>query len=199
MQQCQNDFKKYTHLKPVSEKIHLAGGGIDLLLGTDFSEAFVDVHSISGQPGEPIAKMNCFGWYILGQLVMSNTRIQSIDVGTLSVVDDLNILLQQDLIGVKPTELCMCSDRELRENKFVKSLAESTTLVDGRVQVRMPWILDNWSSWYGKISYQQMCKVSQAAKETSGSNYGTTTERTSSCRICPIYEHGARYVWTILH
>jgi hypothetical protein len=85
-------------------------GSIDLLLGTDFVDAFVDVHAIPGQPGEPVAKMNCFGWYVLGQLSASNSRIQSVDFGTISVIEDLNILLQQDLIGVKPTELCTCSD-----------------------------------------------------------------------------------------
>jgi hypothetical protein len=54
---------KYPNLKPVLEKLHLSGGSIDLLLGTDFADAFVDVHAI---PGEPVAKMNCFGWYVLG-------------------------------------------------------------------------------------------------------------------------------------
>ena len=132
-------LEKYAHIKPVLEKLHLLGGSIDLLLGTDFADAFVDVHVIPGHPGEPVAKMNCFGWYVLGQLATSNTTIQSVNVGTISVAEDLNILLQQDLIGVKPTELCTCSDNELRENKFVKSLSESTRLVDGRVQIKMPW------------------------------------------------------------
>lgn len=77
--------------------------------------------------------MNCFGWYVLGQLATSNSRIQSVDVGTISVMEDLNTLLQQDLIGVKPTELCTCSESELRENRYVKSLSESTTMVDGRI------------------------------------------------------------------
>ena len=83
--------------------------------------------------------MNCFGWYVLGQLATSNSRIQSVDVGTISVMEDLNTLLQQDPIGVKPTELCTCSESELRENRFVKSLSESTTMVDGRIQIKMPW------------------------------------------------------------
>ena len=28
---------------------------------------------------------------------------------------------------------------DVQENRFVKSLSDSTTLVDGRIQVRMPW------------------------------------------------------------
>jgi len=43
------------------------------------------------------------------------------------------------MLGVKPTELCTCSDNILKENKFVKSLESSTQIIDGRVQVRMPW------------------------------------------------------------
>ena len=41
--------------------------GIDLMIGTDFADAFVDMHVIPGSPGEPIAKRNCFGWYVMGQ------------------------------------------------------------------------------------------------------------------------------------
>ena len=40
---------KYPHLKPVLEKLHLSGGRIDLLFGTDFADTFVDVHAIPGQ------------------------------------------------------------------------------------------------------------------------------------------------------
>ena len=132
----------YTHLKNISDKLHLSGGAIDLLIGTDFVEAFVDVHTVFGEPGEPIAKRNCFGWYVLGQLESnsSNTsEIQSVEVGTVGVVEDIKKLLHQDLLGVKPTNLCTCSENLLRENKFMKSLIASTTLVDGRIQVKMPW------------------------------------------------------------
>ena len=134
--------RQYSHLKNVSDKIHLSGGAIDLLIGTDFVEAFIDIHTVSGEPGEPIGKRNCFGWYVLGQFESSGStlsEIQSIEVGTVSVEEDIKKLLYQDLLGVKPTKLCTCTENVLRESKFVKSLAASTTLVDGRIQVKMPW------------------------------------------------------------
>ena len=134
--------RQYSHLKNVSDKIHLSGGAIDLLIGTDFVEAFIDIHTVSGEPGEPIGKRNCFGWYVLGQFESSGStlsEIQSIEVGTVSVEEDIKKLLHQDLLGVKPTKLCTCTENVLRESKFVKSLAASTTLVDGRIQVKMPW------------------------------------------------------------
>ncbi len=128
MQQCQNSLKeiigKIRSHQTSFRKTLFIWWSIDLLLRTDFADAFVDIHAIPGRPGEHIAKMNCFGWYVIGQLATSNSRIQSVDVGTISVIEDLNILLQQDIVGVKQTELCTCSDSELQENKFVKSLSE---------------------------------------------------------------------------
>ena len=130
-------IEHFRHLKSVADDLHLSGGTIDLLIGTDFVDAFVDFHTLSGEPGEPIAKRNCFGWYVLGQV--NSFRIQSVEVGTVSIEDDIKKLLYQDSLGVKPTKLCTCSENVLRENKFVKSLSDSTTLVGGRIQVRMPW------------------------------------------------------------
>ena len=89
---------QYTHLKNVSDKLHLSGGAIDLLIGTDFVEAFVNTHIVSGEPGEPIAKRNCFGWYVLGQFESNSSttsEIQSIEVGTISVVAEI-----QETVGV---------------------------------------------------------------------------------------------------
>ena len=94
-------------------------GGTAEKCDIEFSDAFVYNHAIPQQPCEPVAKMNCFGWYILGQLAMDNLRIQSADVGTISMTEEFNILLQQDLIGFKPTKRCTCSDNVLR-NMVVK-------------------------------------------------------------------------------
>ena len=67
-----------------------------------------------------------------------SSGINSVDVGTVSALEDMKKLLVQDMLGVKPTELCTCSDNDLKENKFIKSITESTQqIVDGRVQVRM--------------------------------------------------------------
>ena len=65
----------YNHLKNVSDKLHLSGGAIDILISTDFVDTFVDVHTVSGEPGEPIAKRNCFGWYVLGQFESNGFHI----------------------------------------------------------------------------------------------------------------------------
>ena len=120
----------------------MSGGTVDLLIGTDFPDAFIDMHVIPGNAGEPIGKRNCFAWYVMGRFASQEnqpSRIDSIEVGTINAVEDIKKLLTQDMLGVKPTELCTCSDNDLRENKFIKSITKSTQIIDGRVQVRMPW------------------------------------------------------------
>ena len=59
----------------------------DLLMGTDFIDAFVHIHTLSGEPGELIAKRDCFGWYILGQV--NSSRIGSVEVRTVSIEEDI--------------------------------------------------------------------------------------------------------------
>ncbi|XP_068749232.1 uncharacterized protein [Montipora capricornis] len=134
----------FPHLKPLSDHLHLSGGAIDLLIGTDFSDAFIDLDSKNGESGDPVAKRNLFGWYVIGQLCENSvnpSRVTSVHVGSISVLDDVKTLFTQDLMGVKPTALCTCSDETLKENKFIKSVTSSTQMVHGRLQVRMPWKL----------------------------------------------------------
>ena len=114
-----------------------------MLIGRDFADAFNDVQVIAGKSGEPIAKRNCLGWYVMGTFASKQGKrpsaINSIDVGTVDVLEDMKKLLTQDMLGVRPTELCTCRDNDLKGNKFIKSIAESTQIVEGRIQVRMPW------------------------------------------------------------
>ena len=72
--------------------------------------------------------------YIRGTTLRQDhaTVDQSVEFRTASVVDNIKKRLHQDL-------LCTCSENEIRQSKFIKSLTASTTRVDGRIQVMMPW------------------------------------------------------------
>ena len=129
-------IERFPHLKSVVDELHLCERTIDLLIGTDFADAIVDMHTLAGEAGEPTAKRNGFGWYVLGHL--NSSRIQSVEVGTVSIEDNIKKLLHQDTMGVKPTELCTCRENVLHKNKFVKSLIDLTILLNVRIQVRMP-------------------------------------------------------------
>ena len=49
-------MESYPHLKSISEQLHLSGGTVDLLIGTDFADAFNDMHVIAGKSGEPLQR-----------------------------------------------------------------------------------------------------------------------------------------------
>lgn len=103
-------IESYPHLKPIADKLHLSGGVVDLLIGTDFVDAFVNIPTASGDPGEPVAKRNCFGWYFLGKVnsdAKGMTEIRSVDVGTVSAIEDIKKLVHQDFCGVIPMEMCI--------------------------------------------------------------------------------------------
>ena len=86
----------------------------------------------------PFGKKNGFGWYVMGRFPSQEnqtSRIHSNEVGTINAVEDMKKLLTQDMLEVKSPELCACSDNDLKEKKFVKSITKSTQIIDGRLQV----------------------------------------------------------------
>jgi hypothetical protein len=45
-----------------------------------------------------------------------------------------------DILGVKPTKFCTCSDTEISDTAFIKHVKATTTISDeGRVRIQMPW------------------------------------------------------------
>ncbi|KAK2571488.1 hypothetical protein P5673_004091 [Acropora cervicornis] len=82
--------------------------------GTGYPDAFVDIHVISESPVEPIAKRIVLDGTCTGR----HDKTPSISV------------------------LCTCKGNELKEIKFIKSIADSTEMVVGRVQVQIPWSED---------------------------------------------------------
>ena len=47
---------QFPHLACVVEELHLGGGPVDILLGTDLPKAHRDFKVLTGNPGEPIAE-----------------------------------------------------------------------------------------------------------------------------------------------
>ena len=103
--------------------LHLSGGTVDLMIGTDFAQAFSGMLVISGKSREPISKLNC-GWYVTRTFACQHKqltgRVSSVVAETVSVLEDLEKLLTQNLMGVRPNEICTCRDTNLPENKFIK-------------------------------------------------------------------------------
>ena len=152
--------EQFPHLVQIVEDLHLSGGPVDILLGTDLPEAHRDFKVLSGNPGEPIAKKNIFGWTVLGHIEdRSAPGIFAIEVvDEIATNNDIQKLLFQDQLGIKPTRYCTCSEKEMKECAFIRHVRESTRVLDdGRIEVQMPWkpghpnLPNNWSVAYKRM------------------------------------------------
>ena len=127
--------------------LHLSGGTVDLMIGTDFAQAFSGMLVISAKSREPISKLifNC-GWYVIGTFARQHNqrsgRVSSVVAKTVSVLEDIKKLLAQNLMGVRPNEICTCRDTNLQGNKFIKLISEFSKIVEKRILVRIPWKKD---------------------------------------------------------
>ena len=128
---------QFPHLNCVVEELHLGRGPVDILLGTDLPEAHRDFKVLTGNPGEPIAKKNIFGWSVLGHLEdKAAPGIFAIEIiDEIATQQDIKKLILQDQLGVKPTRYCTCSEKELQECAFIRHVRESIkVLEDGRIE-----------------------------------------------------------------
>ena len=151
---------QFPHLIDIVDDLHVRGGPVDVLLGTDLPEVHHDYKVFAGNPEEPITKKNVFGWSVLGRIEKEG----AVGVHFVEILDeeatnnDLKRLLFQDQVGIKPTRYCVCSEEEMRECAFIQQVKESTkVLEDGGIEVKMPWKRGHPnlpSSW--SVAYQRM-------------------------------------------
>lgn len=59
-------IESYFYFKLIVDKLYFFGGTVNLFVGIDFVDVFVDIYIVSGYFGEFVVKRNCFGWYVLG-------------------------------------------------------------------------------------------------------------------------------------
>ncbi len=144
-------FTTYNHLKAVEKQVYLDGGEVDVLIGRDYAPLISEesVLRATGDPdNNPSVAFTRLGCYLFGGLTKGNERtVNSLTVNSLNTnfinkqdESELKRFLYSDVIGVQPTSLCVCTDNEISESKFIKHVHESTTMNDeGRVSVEMPW------------------------------------------------------------
>lgn len=56
-------IESYFYLKLIVEKLYFFGGMVDLFIGIDFVNVFVDIFIVSGYFGEFVVKRNCFMYF----------------------------------------------------------------------------------------------------------------------------------------
>ncbi|XP_068214781.1 uncharacterized protein [Palaemon carinicauda] len=88
----------------------------------------------------PVAVRSILGWTIFGGNIPKPKPHAASRVQFLSHLEDLQKLYTSDVVGIKPTKLCVCSDKEVAESQFIKHCRNKLCInADGHMTVEMPW------------------------------------------------------------
>ena len=92
-------------------------------------------------PSVAVTRLGC---YVYGGLTKFSEKLSN-SILTLNHVsrfeeNSLKNFFYGDIIGVKPSSLCVCSNNEIAEAAFIKHVKNTTYInSDGRVCIEMPW------------------------------------------------------------
>ena len=145
-----NLFSKHKHLEQHKHLLHTAGGEIDILVGGDYGPLIVSQQNISAEinpdhnPSISCTRLGCFVYGGLNQpprRAMNNVvSVNYLNVTRKDATDQLRDFFYSDVIGVKPTSLCICSENEIAESAFIKHVQKTTRFnEEGRIEVSIPW------------------------------------------------------------
>ena len=138
---------QYEHLRPFSDQIASGGGQVDLLIGRNYAPYIQSLNVVQAPfnpDSHPSIAFTRLGCYLFGGIVEApKPRFTKMDkLNFISKAEDqrLRDVFYGDVLGVKPTRLCTCSDTEISEARFIKHVKATTTISnEGRVQAQMPW------------------------------------------------------------
>ncbi|XP_064100917.1 uncharacterized protein LOC135211542 [Macrobrachium nipponense] len=146
-------FDEYPHLNAAKGTLPTDEAEIDIIIGYDYYFLTMPVESVKDSvspESSPVAVRSILGWTIFGGNIPKPKPHAASRVQFLSHLEDLQKLYTSDVVGVKPTTLCVCSDREIAESQFIKHCRNKLCInADGRMTVEMPWkpgfLLKHWS------------------------------------------------------
>ena len=139
-------FEKHSYLEPIKNFVPLKSKDVDILLGYDYAN-LMQPHAYLKHPDFsaelPQAAETLLGWYVFG--ANTNTQNGVID-NHLSVQfvrtesENIRQWYETDVCGVKPTQICACSEKQIIESQFIKHVQKTIHKTDeGRVEVSLPW------------------------------------------------------------
>ncbi|XP_071952624.1 uncharacterized protein [Antedon mediterranea] len=136
-------FDEHPHLTVVKEHLPAEEAEIDLLIGYDYQSLTTPlktIRSLTDPDTSPTAAKSALGWTIIGQTIPKPTSNVISHITNITFMDDSQLLYTSDVIGVKPTTLCTCTDKEIAESQFIKHCRKNLQINEkGRITVEMPW------------------------------------------------------------
>ena len=131
---------------------------VDLLIGTDQADLLYSLEDVTGQPGEPIARLTPLGWAYIGNPEVPAERTQTNFTFLLNDTHELSGLVRRFWEIEDPKETLVINPEE----KFARdTVCKSLTFADGHYSVGMPWkrdrplLPDNYSMALNRLQYTE--------------------------------------------
>ena len=140
-------FAENPHLQEDKSTIYVNGGEIDILVGSDYGcliQSEGNTRAPTNPDDHPSIAHTRLGNFIYSELSPQSKTVNNheIQLNYIKAIeeDQLNKFFYNDIIGVKPTSTCVCSDKEIAEAAFIKHVKQTTHInSDGRVSTAIPW------------------------------------------------------------
>ena len=187
-------FKEYPYLESVQSYLPQESTEVDILIGYDYASLTTPVsylqHTDSSED-YPQAAETLLGWYILGP-AGNTTNHHHANVLRLRIPKDDPVdtrsLYEADVCGVKPTRICACSDKEVKESYFLKHVKDTIRQTEeGRVEVSLPW-KEGFPSSLNCNRDQAMSKLHSLERRLEKSNLADIYEQEMSTIISEFAE-----------
>ena len=130
----------------MKDNLFIDGGEVDVLIGIDYAPLILPENVLrdSQHPDDsPSVAITRLGSYIYGGLSKSTqtvNRVLSINFVNKLEENELKTYFYGDIIGVRPTSLCICTDNQIVESAFIKHVRATTKInSEGRICVQLPW------------------------------------------------------------
>ncbi|XP_071941075.1 uncharacterized protein [Antedon mediterranea] len=136
-------FDEHSHLTVVKEHLPVEEAEIDLLIGYDYqclTTPLKTIRSLTDPDTSPTAAKSALGWTIIGQTIPKPISNVISHITNVNFMDDSQLLYTSDVIGVKPTTLCTCTDKEIAESQFINHCRKNRQINEkGHITMEMPW------------------------------------------------------------
>ena len=132
-------------MESVQSCLPLESTEVNIFIGYDYASLTTPISYLQHTDNSedyPQAAETLLGWYIFGP-VGNTTNHHHANVLRLRTPEDdpVNIrsLYEADVCEVKPTRICACSDKEVKESYFPKHVKDTIRQTEeGRVEVSLP-------------------------------------------------------------
>ena len=140
-------FTENPHLQEEKSTIYVNGGEIDILIGSDYGcliQSEGNTRAATDPDNHPSIAHTRLGNHLYSGLSPQTRNVNNheIQLNYIKAVEEiqLNKFFYNDILGVKPTSMCVCSDKEVAEAAFIKHVKQTTHInSDGRVSTAIPW------------------------------------------------------------